>query len=63
MPTDRPVPPPRTLGQLRALISGALAIIEGKAPLRREGRRDVAALLRAALRYKRPASEGADEAR
>lgn len=66
MPPNRPHQPkslpdrahpeaPRTLGQLRALLSAALAIVEQKAPIARPARRDLAALLRAALRYKRPA--------
>ncbi len=55
-----PLPPPRTVGQLHALISAALAIVERKAPMRALTRRDLAALLRAALRYKRAASERSD---
>lgn len=52
-----PAPPPRTIGQLRALIATALAIVEHKGPLSRLARRDLAALLRAALRYKRRRSD------
>ena len=46
-------PAPRTIGQLHALISAALAIVEKKAPMRAPTRRDLAALLRAALRYRK----------
>lgn len=44
---------PRTLGELRGLLSTALAIVDGKARLTRLARRDLTALLRAALRYRR----------
>lgn len=43
---------PRTLGHLRALLLAALAIVEKKEPIRALARRDLAALLRAALRYR-----------
>ena len=51
----KPLAPPRTLGQLRALLAAALSIVERKGPIARAARRDLAALLRASLRYKRPA--------
>jgi len=55
-PTRNATPPaPRTLGQLHALVATALAIVEHDGPISRLARRDLAALLRAALRYKRRA--------
>lgn len=48
---------PRTLGELRGLLSAALAIVEGKR-LTRLARRDLAALLRAALRYRQGRVDG-----
>ena len=48
---------PRTLGELRGLLTVALAIVEGKGPIRRLARRDLRALLRAALRYRRRVGE------
>ncbi len=52
---NKPPEAPRTLGQLRALLATALSIVERKAPIAGRARRDLAVLLRAALRYKRPA--------
>lgn len=50
---------PRTLGQLHALLREALAIVERKGRITRATRRDLAALLRAAVRYRTPAGEKA----
>lgn len=58
-PTRDATPPPRTLGQLRALLQAALDVLTSGRPLRRRDRADLVALLRAALRYRAPAEPGA----
>ena len=53
-----PVPPPRTIGQLRALLIASLAIVERKGRLPAAARRDCAAMLRAAIRYRMVRADG-----
>mgnify|MGYP000899212554 CR=1 FL=1 len=52
VPSTAALQPPPTLGHLRALLRAALALIERSRPLRRRDRADLAAMLRAALRFR-----------
>lgn len=47
-----PLPAPRTLGQLRALLDAASRIAAAPGAIPRAARRDLNALLRSASRYK-----------
>ena len=57
-PPAATLPPPRTIGQLRALLIASLAIVERKGRISALARRDCAAMLRAAIRYRMVRADG-----